>query len=888
MGRRTVIVGLLVALAVAIGWVLHSGPAEGSGDATGEIPRQDALAETHGGGAADRIPATGAGETRVELEPGGERVRAPLGWEKGIPAFRGKLLLPDGRPAGEAQVNAFGLDGWSLFFDPEDPATDVRVAWETTTRADGGFHLPEAPQDGLRFLLRARAPGLPPLEILNLPAAPGRTRDLGELRLLTGFRIRGRVLDPDGVPVPGAEVVPVVEPDGFTSGPLRRGSWPALAGYRATTDGSGTFELTALPPGRLRLRASVPGFASSESAPAEGTAGALLEDFEVVMERATSLAGKVVGPTREPVEGARLRLELGDRQALETRADASGDFRFSPPAEAGLLVLRIAAPGYRPVRMSLGPEDTRMPVEIRLATLPPLEGAVSDDAGRALGGAFVRLVELGHSRDLDRDPGGLPALAAARTDSSGAFRLEPDLSATWERRFRVVAWTEEHGPAWSAVLSFTAAELAEAPAPLRLQLVPGARVSGQVLDPWSQPRDGVRVFLRQLANERSVSRRAPLAPSSRRRGSLYRSASTAADGSFRFAGIPFGDYRLEAHLPGFSPARSDDFAVGPEPVERALQLHTSAKLVGEVLGDRSWFPDIRASAFASGEDPVDVIVDEDGRFRFTDLSPGLYTVVLRELDPSFAGRVFLLGSGEGLARADGIDVRAGETARVVLRIDLSNLGAVQGRVLMNGRAAAEMNVFVVPMDLVSSQDPRLGWRTLARRLRSAITDREGRYRIGALDPDDYWVVVERSRAWPEGVFRLPGDGSAWAGPTGLARAEVELPPGGVTQQDFGLRVGGLEGTVMRRDEAGRSVPLRSGAVLLVPGPDLPGVAARRVDLERGGRFRVQQLAAGDWLLTARGGSATAAEIPVAVAAGVMTEVEAVLGAVPHEPGPSPR
>lgn len=211
------------------------------------------------------LEVTGAGfvavaadgfQPRVELDLDGPRATLRHITLQPGRRVRGRVLLPDGRPAtgGKVAVVSEGElgSGW----------------WPTPIRADGTFEEHVA-FDRVCFLVWAdgHAPvrsrvlprGRAPIDGVEVTARPGR-------------HLRGRVLDSDGEPVVGARVHAWIK------------SWsedPAqfLFDPSTSTDGEGRFELIGLPPDEdtslLVLHRDVPPYRVDESSSERAESGEL-------------------------------------------------------------------------------------------------------------------------------------------------------------------------------------------------------------------------------------------------------------------------------------------------------------------------------------------------------------------------------------------------------------------------------------------------------------------------------------------------------------------------------------------------------------------------------------------------------------------------------------
>ncbi|MFQ5748328.1 MAG: carboxypeptidase regulatory-like domain-containing protein [Planctomycetota bacterium] len=768
----------------------------------------------------------------------------------GIPSFRGRLLLPDGSPASDAPVRAWGLLGVAYNLDPQDPRIRPRVEWETRAAPDGTFHFPEAPDDDLRFLLRAASEGLPPLQVVNLATQPGRTRELGDLRFSRGFQVSGTIEDLAGKPLASARVRLLPEAEDPTWVRWNRRRMRPLPGWEAATDVRGTFLLKALPAGRFRLWAEHPGFVPGFSAPFEGGEREEVRGITVSLPPSLPLQGSVVGPRAEPLAGARIEALFSNLGLpIEALTGADGRFRLDLPEETGPLRLRVRAPGFRTLLRSVAPRGRRQPVRLELSPLPPVRGRVVDQQGRPIPGARVALIEARRIQDDDFPPERAPASRSTISGEDGSFEITLEIQGQADDRYRVGAWLPGLKPAWSEVLSFAdALPSSREPAPLRLILAKGRTVRGSVQDSEGRPQADVRVRLVKLFSQAGAGQ--PGAASRiRRRGRLLQAGSTDGQGRFQFAGLPEGEFRLEAHAPGFAPAESPPFPLHGADFETRLSLPLPARIEGRVAGEGRLPEALRVMATSTVSDPLEAMVDSSGAFLFPDLPAGSYTLALQE-SPSSAG-----GPLQGLVTRAlptlaerTVFVAAGQTLATTLEPDLEGRASLSGTVEINEAPRSDLGVYLLPTgDGSGGGDPRFFLRSRVTRLRGTTTEFQGHYRFNALEPGSYWIVVERPDSFPGGVFRFDPGNFEDTGPRGLARAEVTLHPGEEQTLDLAIRAGSLRGTASFETPRGTK-PFSYGQVRLTPRFAPPGVEEKRIPIAPDGSFSSDLLPAGTWVL----------------------------------------
>lgn len=247
------------------------------------------------------------------------------------PVVRGRVLMPDGRPAVGAWVwatefpgPALGLirvpyldpEGWlfdlqefqkpralSLQFLPSGMLDALPLPW-TLTDEKGAFEL--ALPEGRNFALVARAAGAEPYVRNRIRARAGRTKDLGSIELKTGESLAGIVHDAAGAPVEGAEVL--VAPL-----PAMRGTLAlAFAGSPLHTDVEGRFEAQGLPRGAQILAAVRRGPGEPWIFSKRSHAG---DKLRFALEARRDLDLLIVDGRGRPLPGPRVRVFAGGAKA---------------------------------------------------------------------------------------------------------------------------------------------------------------------------------------------------------------------------------------------------------------------------------------------------------------------------------------------------------------------------------------------------------------------------------------------------------------------------------------------------------------------------------------------------------------------------------------------
>jgi protocatechuate 3,4-dioxygenase beta subunit len=277
-----------------------------------ETGRFTLSASAPGYATARKVAEAGAEDVRIELVPGG--------------SITGSVVDVQGRAVEAFKVSAERLE--------RDHQGSRGSRFKEVAAADGRFALEDLAEG--TYVVRASAPEMAPGTVSGVRVKAGQSSEAGVIRLTRGGIVRGTVLDTTGAAVAGATVTAL-------SG--ERMAW--LDRVEGSSDGSGSFELLGVRPGRTTITATHPAYAQGRVTgvdvdPAKGPAEA-----RVVL----SIGGRVQGSARKrdgtPLLGSRVEVSPPRRpdddvglSSLMGQVQADGSFlveRVPPgPARASL------------------------------------------------------------------------------------------------------------------------------------------------------------------------------------------------------------------------------------------------------------------------------------------------------------------------------------------------------------------------------------------------------------------------------------------------------------------------------------------------------------------------------------------------------------------------
>jgi len=516
-------------------------------------------------------PAYGPGTAQGVVVPTAEPVRIVL---QARARVSGRTLGKDGKAIAGARVSlsemvAMSLGGRSMM-RPNN--------WKSAvTDEDGAFAFTEVAPGTVE--VRAEALRHQAAELKGLEAKPGQELAGVDLLLPAAATVEGRVVSPDGRPVPGAEVT-LVSSDSASGFGF---AFPSLFSH---TDGDGRYVLDGVPPGPQTLEARAEGYRRAVR-DLEVKEGDTTADF--TLEGGFQVSGRVVDEAGNPVASAQLILIAG-RTFMDTLSALSGPdgaFHFDG-VQAGTFRLSTRKAGYAANPMG----DTVTVTNASVSGLEVKLTAGGSLTGRITGVEFSQLARVSVAANGMR-PG--------QVDADGVYRI-PNVAPGTYTVSASVPDTPLHAEGRVTL------EPGMAEATLDLQFGKGFTLSGVVL------RNG-----------------APLAGASLglTRKDTYSSHDASSDhqGAFQFGGLDAGSYELAVATPGGARHLEPVEISGDR--EMRVDLHT-ASLAGLVVDAADSSPVAGAKLSlesVDGKDPIPVgtaETDSHGAFRLAEVADGAW------------------------------------------------------------------------------------------------------------------------------------------------------------------------------------------------------------------------------------------------------------------------
>jgi hypothetical protein len=671
MRRAVSLVVSLAALVVLVWWVQAVRSSRAAADAVPapqSAPRPEPV--------ADRLSAPRPAERAPDglpTAPAREVIAVIAAPSAGEPSRGEDACVVVGRvvdesvaPLAEVEVRIGAYRAWAEGHAvPRLPGPRDLYGWIAATDPEGRFRfeapLPTAPSiwleidpdpfhDSLRIVFGGERRGARP------PLAEGEL-DLGTMTLATTGAIRGRVLDHEGRPIAGAELVVGTD----RSSTIDR---------RATSDSAGAFTIGHVPAGTYGVNAEHEGHLSEFRTPLAIERERITQAGDFLLRDAPVLAGVVVDPSGAPIANARLWGWPSSHGAgAGTRSAADGTFTIHLPQDEPYS-LGAECEGYEPVsqhdRSTQYPPDT---TDLRIVMEPAATLAirvVDAETGEPIERfGYTVLVDNSWygSVHVYTTGFGKPAIHEAPDGRArAAFRVGQDV---------VVVVAPGYGP--NRVDIDPSAPVDD---PYVVRLARNASVSGIVLMSGLAAEGAiVRLEVGFLGQDPGESQ--PRFSVDRDRSTTERANSS---GAFCFEDVGPGTYRLLATSATGSARRLDPFAVGSgETLDLGrLELQAPASVTGRVLLPPGRVLAGRRVQLDDSFDRPSAVTDAGGRFRFEGVPPGRHELRLLAVPGEFAASddvVLDLALGE--TREVVLDVRERGTCELRLTI-LFGTGPVEG------------------------------------------------------------------------------------------------------------------------------------------------------------------------------------------------------------------
>jgi uncharacterized GH25 family protein/protocatechuate 3,4-dioxygenase beta subunit len=779
-----------------------------------------ATADAAGAFRFEALPEGGPFEVKVEAA-GFATVRIPgIGLGRGETRSVGTLWLDravrlpvsvrdwSDRPVAGAEVKAFVAPDYGADFDwskawAQMAVEPVAVA-SATTDAKGSAVFPEMASG--RWTLVAKATGMSRAAARDVVLRGGENPPEVVIRLGMGHTLSGRVLDPDGKPVPAAVVLGGRPNDAWDMG-------SAASRARAVADGEGKWALENLDAGTVALfvarKGGVPGWRASVRVPS-------VRQFDLILPATGSLEGHVTEKASgKPVPGALVRASQWGWTAhvAEATTDAEGKYRIESFPAGDVHDLRAEKEGLVHVQadnsMMWGMTERRvhagdtLTADLQMQTGAAVAGRVTS-GGNGVAGAKVILRPASPTA-------GAESPRTAVTDAEGRYRIADARPGKAFAQAVCEGWFQKDFPEnwWEIVQDESRGTAFRVEVPesgevtLDLTLQKGAVVTGTVEGPEGAVA-GAHV------NAQGAQ------------------ATSSAEGKFRLEGVVPGEsVTVSAAKKGLMAAKVATVAVSEESgaSDVVLQLTAIPVVRGRVLGpDGGPVAGSRVTVIPKsdemqpwyvGYDPTAHLpqwpVREDGSFEAeVALTSGGFQV--RATAPGFGtatSETVAIREGTTVYQAD-VRLAPGETLRG--RVMSGGSGVAGAQVMLQRRQENQANQMMMVMNGGMSGEV---W---------AVTDAAGDFEAGPMEAGTWDATVHA-----QGFVRK-------------SQNEIKVPSGGPVTIviDAALEIAGKVVFTDDTPVEGVSISVaagdQNGQMVFIPGGDTEN---QRATTDRAGRFRLK-------------------------------------------------
>jgi hypothetical protein len=474
-----------------------------------------------------------------------------------------------------------------------------------------------------------------------------------------------------------------------------------------------------------------------------------------------SVRGRIIGPGRRPIEGARVTLSNSDG-GLTTLSNASGNYAFDN-VPGGRFRVRGARPGLvtreygQPTPGAQGRDvDVRegaqlSGIDIALTTRGnAITGVVSGDSGEPLEGVGIQLFRFDNAVGRTRSLSSLPAVTS--TDDRGRFRLSTQAPGKYYVGAALLGGRYAAGPVYFPnrpdIGGATPVQVESGfdveNVDIRFSPSIGALVQGTVVDADGQPVQDGQVLL---------------SGSDRARDPVLPRTSEIDHGRFAFLNLPAGNYILSLRPQDSSfvtlTVRNGQIVRPPAPptrVGRAVVVvgdappppvvivtsegsTLSGRIELEGVADRVTPANFQLAAYpadGTGGTPGGAIADIASDWTFRMPGVGEPSWFWFTGPPGWWLKSLTLGGVESADRVVAFG-EPGQSRDDVVAVFARTAGEVGGTVSEGGKSVANYLVVAFPLDEAS-------WVPQSRFVKVGRPNQSGEYAI-SLPPGEYWLAA---------------------------------------------------------------------------------------------------------------------------------------------------
>ena len=647
--------------------------------------------------------------------------------------FMGAVVDSAGEPITAFNVKA-ELAGSQWYMPPSEKSQN---GFESE---DGRFVFSDLRPGKWTFTVTAK--GMAPSEELEITLP---TEEESTFVLLAPIFLAGKVVDPNGLPVSGAEISKELEGPEAIQAMQGRKDWATTM-----TDGEGLFTLNGVAPGAGSIAAKKDGWAPSDGYGYDLAEGEVAHEIVLVMRRGGTISGEVFGADGEPAAGCVLILQM---PSLEERrfanADANGQFEETGLKPGSWQVQ--AFPGIK----SLQPEgggsiDQAALIKALKMTSVQLKDETTEHV--VLGSPPAAPVRVYGVVSAGGDPvpdmvisfmkaegGGLEGLKIGTTLEDGSYELVLDEPGDY---LMTVQATGSPGMQNSVEFKRRIPETDDQELNVAM---PMGRIVGRVVSADGEPSASARVTLSMQSGKAFGTLM----------GGQYNETRTDEDGQYEMRFVRPGDYVVAAGGSFLGGMLGGDNSLGRKVKSVTVTKDSSVTLdfklesAGELHGtvrDMGGSPVADASIFLRDENGrllelfAFQATNASGAFEYDGLAPGDYTISAR---------------AEGMASSPAapVRVRSGEVSEATVTVDAGTTLLVS----LTDKSGAELRSRVSVVDENGHEvNGMLSLDELMARVSGGVDGKV--QRVGPLPPGRYKVstTTEDGRTAKRTV-RLSGD-----------------------------------------------------------------------------------------------------------------------------------